>query len=306
MRLAEGMPLSGSLAAWEALGESAAAPLPAPQLIPRPSPFPRRLSVFAAAAILLAVIGLAAWLAGWGSRPAVELADGGNRVRLSSRGELTGLESLPAALRQEIAAALRAGHLDEPREIAGLAGSGSVLRGSGERPSDFVVLAPLGTAVLDGWPTFQWTPISGRESYTVKIVDANLSPVAESGPVLGTVWRPSQPLPAGVFNWQVVAHVGSADRTAPDPGSPPATFRVLAADQAEALKRAAQATGGSHLALGILYAHAGLVSEAERELEQVVAANPRSAIARSLLASVRAWRPAASQVPSPTSTKAAQ
>lgn len=306
MRLAEGMPLSDSIAAWEALGESAALPVPAPQLIPSPSPFPRRLSGFAAAAVLLAAVGLVAWLAGWGSRPGVELTDGGKRIQLTSRGELAGLDSLPAAQRQEVAAALRVGHLDKPPEIAGLAGERSALRGGGEAPSGFVVLAPLGTAVLDGRPTFRWRPFSGGESYQVKIFDASLNPATDSSPISGTDWRPSQPLPAGVFNWQVVAHSTGTDRTAPDPGSPPARFRVLEVAQAEALRHAVQEAGGSHLALGILYAHHGLVDDAERELDQVVAANPRSAIARGLLASVRSWRPAASQVPSPTSTKAAQ
>jgi hypothetical protein len=306
LRLAEGESLSGSLAAWESLGESDASPLPA-HLVPRPSLFPRRLPVFPAAAVLLAAVGLAVGLAGWGTKPAVELMDGGKRVRLSSRGELVGLELLPAAQRQEIAAALQVGHLDKPQEIDGLAGRGSVLRGAAAPPSGFVLLAPLATAVLDGRPIFRWTPLPGAESYQVKVFDANLAPVADSGPISATEWRPSRPLPAGgVYAWQIVARRDGEDRTAPDPGSPPALFRVLATDQAEALERAAHAAGGSHLALGVLYAHGGLVGEAQRELEQVVAANPRSATARRLLASVRAWRPAASQVPSPTSTKAAQ
>ncbi len=68
----------------------------------------------------------------------------------------------------------------------------------------------------------------------------------------------------------------------------------------------AKAAGSSHLARGVLYAHGGLVDEAERELEQVVAANPGSAAARSLLASVRSWRPGPPQPPSPTITNGAQ
>jgi hypothetical protein len=130
--------------------------------------------------------------------------------------------------------------------------------------------------------------------------------VAESGPVLGTEWRPSRPLPAGVYAWQVEARRGDEETMAPGPGSAPAMFRVLTADQARAVESAATAAGGSHLALGILYAHRGLVGEAERELEKVVAANPRSATARSLLASVRSWRSGSSQPPSPTSTNGAQ
>jgi hypothetical protein len=306
MRLAEGESLSGSLAAWEALGESAASPPSSHSAVPGLSFRERTRPYFAAASILVAAVGLAVGLARWSPKPTVELTDGGRTVRLGPHGELAGLEALPEPQQRAVAAALRSGRLDPPVEIAGLAGRGSVLRGDGAAPPGFALRSPLATAVLDGQPVFRWTPLPGAETYQVKVFDSSLTPVAESGPVIGTEWRPSRPLPPGVYAWQVVAHRGGEDRTAPDPGSPPARFRVLTADQARAVEREAKAAGGSHLALGILYADRGLVNEAERELEQVVAANPRSATARSLLASVRLWRAGSSQVPSPTSTNGAQ
>src|SRR5215203_5086524 len=80
--------------------------------------------------------------------PAISLVDGGRTVRLSPRDELVGLAWLPPKRRREIAAALREGRLEEPREIAKLAGTGSS-RGHPTDPS-LTVLAPVVTVVRDG------------------------------------------------------------------------------------------------------------------------------------------------------------
>ena len=300
LRLAAREPLSGALAAWEELAAEAPAPV---------ARFPlRRPAVIAAlAAALVAVAGLGVWLAGRTPEgPAAGLADGSRRVSLSSGGELVGLESLPAEWRRDVAAALRSGRLDRPPEIAALAPAEPALRGAAAK-APFTLLAPVTTAVAGGRPGFRWTPFSGTRSYEVKVFDPDLHSVAASGPLTGTEWTPDQPLPAGaVYTWQVVAHLGDEDVLAPGPQSPPALFRVLAPDRAQAVESAARAAGGSPLALGVLYARSGLVEDAERELARVVAANPDSATAHGLLASVRSWRSAAAQPPSPTSTNGAQ
>jgi hypothetical protein len=301
LRLAAGEPLAGSLAAWEALAPRA----PAPAV----TRFPLRRSVVIAAlaAVLVAAVGLGVWRAErTPPRPAVGLADGGGRVALSPGGELVGLASLPAEWRRDVASALRAGRLERPQAVADLAGAEPALRGAAST-APFTLLAPVATAVTGGRPTFQWTPLPAARSVEVKVFDSDLHPVAASGPLGGTEWTPELPLPAGaVYAWQVVAHLGDEDVIAPGPQSPPALFRVLAADQAQAVARAAREAEGSPLALGVLYARSGLVDDAERELARVVAANPGSATARDLLASVRAWRSAAAQPPSPTSTNGAQ
>jgi hypothetical protein len=303
LRLAAREPLSGSFAAWEELAPRA--PVPAVTRFPL-----RRPAVIAAlAAVLVAVAGLGVWLAERApERPAVGLADGGGRVALSPRGELVGLASLPAEWRRDVASALRTGRLERPRTIADLAAAEPALRGSAST-APFTLLAPVATAVTDGRPVFRWTPLAAARSFEVKVFDPDLHPVAAGGPLNGTEWTPELPLPAGtVYAWQVVAHLGDEDLIAPGPQSSPALFRVLAADQAQAVASAARQAGGSPLALGVLYARSALVDDAERELAQVVAANPGSATARDLLASVRAWRSAtaAAQPPSPTSTNGAQ
>ena len=46
----------------------------------------------------------------------------------------------------------------------------------------------------------------------------------------------------------------------------------------------------SNLALGVFYANAGMVSEAEREFQTLAKQNPDSRIAAKLLRAVRSWR----------------
>jgi hypothetical protein len=213
------------------------------------------------------------------------------------------LESLPAEWRRDVAAALRAGRLDRPREVADLAGAEPVLRGSAA-PAPFTLLAPLATAVAGGRPVFRWTPLPGASSYEVRVFDPALRPVAGGGPLTATEWTPDRPLPGGtVYAWQVAARGVGEEVIAQ---APPALFQVLAPAQERAVAVAARQAGGSPLALGVLYARSGLLDDAERELARVAAANPGSATARGLLASVRSWRFPAAQSPAPTSTNGAQ
>jgi hypothetical protein len=65
---------------------------------------------------------------------------------------------------------------------------------------------------------------------------------------------------------------------------------VIGTSMAQVMERARGAYGSSPLVLGILYANAGLLDEAERELEEVVRANPQSRPAEQLLNSLRAAR----------------
>ena len=257
----------------------------------------RRPAVIAAlAAVLVAAVGLGVWLGErTPPRPAVGLADGGGQVALSPGGELVGLASLPAEWRRDVASALRTGRLARPQTIADLAGAEPALRGSAST-APFRLLAPVATAVTGGRPLFRWTPLAAARSFEVKVFDSDLHPVAASGPLTGTEWTPELPLTAGtIYGWQVVAHLGDEDVLAPGPQSPPALFRVLAADQAQAVASAAREAGGSPLALGVLYARSGLADDAERELARVAAANPGSVTARDLLASVRSWRSTTAQ-----------
>src|SRR5262249_17270491 len=71
----------------------------------------------------------------------------------------------------------------------------------------------------------------------------------------------------------------------PPPNSPEAKFKVLDQSKANDLKRARPYN--SHLALGALFAQAGMLEDAEHEFQLLVKANPDSATAQKLLKSVK-------------------
>lgn len=286
--LAEGEPLGGSLAVWEEVAEEERPPVHRIRmdlgvLTERRTRSPRR-ALWAAA--VLAGVGLAGWLV---AGPLLREA----RQEAEER-------SLPEELRREVAA-LRQGGIGRPAVLAGLTVPGAVLRGPSAAPG-FAPLVPVGTAVIPARPTFRWSPLAGAESYRVTVFDREFRQVAASGPVSGTEWVPAGPLPRdAVLAWQVTARRGGEELTAPGPQSPEALFRVLPLDRLAELERQVREAGTSPLALGVLYARAGLADDAERELAAAVELNPRSEVARALLAGVRAWRQ-----PSPTSTNPAQ
>jgi hypothetical protein len=87
----------------------------------------------------------------------------------------------------------------------------------------------------------------------------------------------------------VIAKVNGGDVIAPAASQPEMRFKVLSA---EALRGLTELGNGrrSHLALGIFYARAGMVEEAERELTALVRQNPKSQVALKLLRSVQSWR----------------
>ncbi len=70
------------------------------------------------------------------------------------------------------------------------------------------------------------------------------------------------------------------------PPAPEAKFKVLDAPIARKLEAAKTSVGNSHLALGILYAEAGLFKEAEQEFAALKVDNPESPVPVILLQQV--------------------
>ncbi len=272
LRVAEGEPLAAALEVWESLGGETGQSVELDRRSATARWRPARWTQPAlwAAALLLAV-GLTFWLAVPPLRREVD----------SLRAEVRRLERRSAAVER----------LARPPEIADLLAAGAVLRGPAAAAAELAPRSPVATAVRDGRPTFRWTPLAGAEWYRVAVFDRDFRAVADSGPLSTTEWTPERPLPAGaVYAWQVKVRRGGAELTAPGPTAPQARFRVLPADRAAASARAARATGGAHLALGLLYARAGLLDDAERELTAALHEDAGSEETRELLATVRSWR----------------
>ena len=93
-----------------------------------------------------------------------------------------------------------------------------------------------------------------------------------------------------VYSWQVSASKDGQEVSSPAPPAPEAKFKVLEQTQADELARVRQQVADSHLTLGLVYARAGLLDDAERELQALAEANRDSAVERNLLRSVKTAR----------------
>lgn len=217
------------------------------------------------------------------------LNDGGGQVTLDAQGNVAGLESLAPAHQQPVKTALTTQKVQTPQALRELRDSSNAIMGSATGTT-FTLRSPVGKIVASDRPTLRWQPRDGAISYRVTITDpeAGYKEVAASPELQGTKWTVDRPLERGrVYTWQVTARTDGGEVKAPAPNTE-ARFKVLERARANELARAKKAYAGRHLALGLLYAQAGLLDEAERELQALVAANPESPVARKLLRDVRA------------------
>jgi hypothetical protein len=224
--------------------------------------------------------------------PAIRVAldDGGRRVTLDSTGRLEGLPPLSTEVQDAVRAALDHGRVDTAPVLAGLIGARGTLLGPAAG-TVFSLSSPLGTLVEDDRPTLRWQALPGADGYSVAVFDSDFRAVDRSPRLRGTEWRVPQPLARGAtYSWQVTATKDGKEVLAPDAASAEARFRVLSVAEAEGLAQARREYAGSHLVLGILYARAGLLDDAERELRALVRANPDSPAARDGLRRVESVR----------------
>ncbi len=221
------------------------------------------------------------------------LNDGAGQVTLDKEGNVTGA---PPDYQQIVKQTLTAQRIETPQTLDELIGRSGTLMGPADEGHPFALLRPVGTATISDRPTFRWRPFAGADSYVVRIYDADFNEVAFSPQISGTAragieWTATRPLERGrTYSWQVTARVGAREVASPVRPAPEARFMVLDRSKANELARAKNASDGSHLTLGILYAQAGLLDDAERELQALMRANPQSSLAQKLLRSVRETR----------------
>jgi anti-sigma factor RsiW len=220
-----------------------------------------------------------------------QLNDGAGRLILDSDGSLTGADELPDAYKRMVTEALSRRRVEETPMLTALKRPPSSLLGSAEKDAGFSVNEPIGEVVFSDRPTFRWSKWESSASYVVEVYDETYKLIAISPNLNATSWTPPEPLKRGeTYSWQVIARKDDQESRSPRPPAPQAKFRVLAHEGANELLKARQAFATSHLALALLYAKHGLLTEAEQELRILVKANPDSEIARSLLANVSSMR----------------
>jgi cell division protein FtsB len=218
----------------------------------------------------------------------VTLNDGPGQVTLDEEGNLAGV---PAEYQQTVKQTLTSQQIGTPHMLSELIGKSGVLMGPAEEGHPIALLSPVGTVVVGVRPVFRWRALAGAEGYVVKIYDADFNEVAASPQLSGTVWTATRSLERGrTYSWQLTARAGGKEIISPIKPAPDAKFMVLNQTKAGEIAHAKNATGNSHLTLGILYAQSGLLDDAEREFQALLRANPQSPLVRKLLRTVREKR----------------
>jgi len=220
-----------------------------------------------------------------------QLNDGGGVVSLDQEGKLSGADNLPPAYQSLVKKALTSQRIERSSQLQGLTRASSTLMGSDNKPREFSVIEPVGNVLLSNQPTFRWSALEGATSYVVEVYDEQFKLVASSSELTERSWTIAKPLARGrVYSWQVKAMKDGQEVTSPRPPAPQAKFRVLDQVKASEIMQAKRAYPTSHLTLGLLYAEAGLLREAEQELRLVQRANPESDVARNLLRQIQGLR----------------
>ena len=221
----------------------------------------------------------------------VLLKDNGREIRLDREGSLTGLEGFDGPLQQMVKTALSGERLTKPKALEGLTSRRLQLLGESTGEKTFRLLSPLGKVIIEDRPTLKWQPLPGATGYVVSVFDGNFNRIAQSPPLTKTDWTMGVPLSrGGNFFWEVTATKDGVQLSAPVAPAPRAQFRVLDADNWKALTKLKGQQPVSHLALGLIYARAGILGEAQSEFRQLVKENPDSAAAMRLLQTVKQWQ----------------
>ncbi len=136
------------------------------------------------------------------------------------------------------------------------------LAGETEEPG-LRIAAPLAPIVRERQPRLAWTSRDPAEGFVVHLERLSSGALLSSPPLPAAArsWQPPAPLvPGAIYEWQVQAmQGGAAVDQAPKPPEPEARFQVLDAAAEKALREAT----GSELSIGMAYARAGLVQEAD-------------------------------------------
>jgi len=231
--------------------------------------------------------------AGGGASEPITLAlkDIGGNLVTDKEGDFRIIRPLPPATQQAVAMALRQQSMQFPPVVAEIAGKAGTLLGGGDEGVPFALSSPLSTVVISDRPIFRWQPLPGAVQYRVFVFDSDFKRVAASPTLVKPEWTAQPPLERGrVYTWQVEALKDGTEVLSPRPPAPEARFQVMEKPKVEELTRSVQAYSDSLLISAILYANAGALEEAERELKRLEELNPQSPVPHKLLQQIRSAR----------------
>jgi len=196
-----------------------------------------------------------------------------------------------ASYQNMIKQTMDAQRVSTPSAIRDLIGKESKLLGASEEQDRFALVSPMGTVIRSARPTFRWQSLPGASSYSVAILDSQLNVVEHSSPTGKANWTPLHSLKRNeVYIWQVTALTDGREVTAPAAPAREARFKILSAEKTAALAPVTTELAESHLKLGIVYAHEGLLDDAEQQFRAAIAGGEDPALARKLLQSLSQMR----------------
>jgi len=218
------------------------------------------------------------------------LNDGGGEVTIEKNGRVTGLDEVSENSRQYIARAALSEQIELAEVLRRLSGGQSGLRGNDGGPQGFRLLYPIRRVVTEDRPVLRWQSLPGVLSYRVYVLDADGNQVGQSEelPPTQRLWKTPRLRRGQTFSWVVTAMVNGKKVVSPSASAPEIKFAVLSTADFQELTRLKKSN--SHLALGVFYARAGLLNEAEREFESLSKLNPESELPRKLLQSMRSMK----------------
>jgi hypothetical protein len=217
------------------------------------------------------------------------VADAGGRVEVLKDGRVRGIDG--GQFEQKVRGALTDGAISISPDARQLISSGGTLMGPSTPADGFRLLGPVGRVVEMDRPPFRWQPLKDAASYKVGVYNENFQLVVESPEIKTTVWTPTAGLPRGrIYQWQVTAILDGNEVVSPKRPAPDAKFKIVDATHANEIQQARRSAGNSHLLMGIVYADAGMIAEAQREFQALLQKNPNSAIVKKLLAKVRSTK----------------
>lgn len=242
------------------------------------------MSLRIAAVILLAIIGVASWIAATRTHtsspalatpatPLLTIQDRNSVIQLQRDGSIRGV-ALSGAEAAALREALTNGRIDVAPRVTALQRARGTLMGN-TAGGGFDIVSPIATMLRGTLPPFSWTQLGDGVTYRVEVYDEGRNLVLQSPPLHDLAWVSDRELPRGHdYVWQVIATHGSERVVAPRPPAPEAHFGVI--DAAAAARLDAATRAGSHLVLALASAREGVVDDARHELEELRRLNPGS------------------------------
>jgi len=218
--------------------------------------------------------------------PGTSLNDGGQLIALDEQGHISGLERLAPIVRKRVEEALATGTLKATVALKELNRSEDVLLGPSSNTEGFRLISPIGVVIEDARPVLRWQPLRGATSYAVTVTDSDLNEAFSIANLPAPTVQVPKPLRRGTtYSWQVTAIRDGVPITSPTLPAREARFRILDETSFEEVSHLRSSFPDSHLALGVCYSDAGLMTQALREFRALAANNPSSGLARRLLRS---------------------